>query len=300
MPSPHVTRQLIREINQLRQDPPEGIRISTNEENMLDLIGIIEGPAGTPYEGGYFRVKFHFTDDFPNAPPKCHFITKLFHPNVSSGGEICVNTLKKDWQPSFGISHILVTIKCLLIYPNPESALDEEAGKLLLEDYTAFEKRAKLICEVHATPKTRPPEFKTPAPSRATSTAPTELAPLPTTASPARKTSPAPSSMQQQQQQSSKVTSIANLSKSVPSAPVVAITPFQPSVNASPMSNSMLLPNVLQPSGNVTGLSSSETAPSSLGSALPSAVSGGKTSGKRVSSTAAGGVEKKKKALKRL
>lgn len=84
-----------------------------------------------------------------------HFVTKLFHPNVSSSGEICVNTLKKDWQPSFGISHILVTIKCLLIYPNPESALDEEAGKLLLEDYTEFEKRAKLICEIHAQPKVR-------------------------------------------------------------------------------------------------------------------------------------------------
>jgi hypothetical protein len=26
-------------------------------------------------------------------------------------------------------------IRCLLIYPNPESALDEEAGKLLLEAY---------------------------------------------------------------------------------------------------------------------------------------------------------------------
>lgn len=84
-----------------------------------------------------------------------HFVTKLFHPNVSSSGEICVNTLKKDWQPSFGISHILLTIKCLLIYPNPESALDEEAGKLLLEDYAEFEKRAKLICEVHAQPKVR-------------------------------------------------------------------------------------------------------------------------------------------------
>lgn len=66
-----------------------------------------------------------------------------------------MNTLKKDWQPSFGISHILVTIKCLLIYPNPESALDEEAGKLLLENYAAFEKRARLICEVHAQPKVR-------------------------------------------------------------------------------------------------------------------------------------------------
>lgn len=27
--------------------------------------------GGTPYEGGYFRVKFQFTDEFPAAPPKC-------------------------------------------------------------------------------------------------------------------------------------------------------------------------------------------------------------------------------------
>jgi ubiquitin-protein ligase len=36
--------------------------------------------------------------------------------------------------------HRLQTIKCLLIVPNPESALDEEAGKLLLEDYQEYYK----------------------------------------------------------------------------------------------------------------------------------------------------------------
>ena len=81
------------------------------------------------------------------------FVTKIFHPNVSSAGEICVNTLKKDWQSSFGIGHILVTVKCLLIYPNPESALDEEAGKLLLEEYESYCERARLVTSVHATPK---------------------------------------------------------------------------------------------------------------------------------------------------
>lgn len=74
---------------------------------------------------------------------------------MSSAGEICVNTLKKDWKASYGIGHILVTVKCLLIYPNPESALDEEAGKLLLEDYESYCARARLITSVHATPKVR-------------------------------------------------------------------------------------------------------------------------------------------------
>ena len=83
------------------------------------------------------------------------FATKIFHPNVSTAGEICVNTLKKDWKSEYGIGHILVTVKCLLIYPNPESALDEEAGKLLLENYDDYCSRARLITSVHATPRVR-------------------------------------------------------------------------------------------------------------------------------------------------
>ncbi len=74
-----------------------------------------------------------------------------------------MNTLKKDWKPEYGIGHILVTVKCLLIYPNPESALDEEAGRLLLEEYARYCERAKLITSVHATPRVKPVEFNIPA-----------------------------------------------------------------------------------------------------------------------------------------
>jgi ubiquitin-conjugating enzyme E2 S len=91
------------------------------------------------------------------------FATKIFHPNVGANGEICVNTLKKDWKSTYGIGHILITVKCLLIYPNPESALDEEAGKLLLENYSSYCDRAKLITNVHATPRVKPAEFNTPS-----------------------------------------------------------------------------------------------------------------------------------------
>ncbi|KAJ4480957.1 ubiquitin-conjugating enzyme/RWD-like protein [Lentinula aciculospora] len=161
--SPAALRRLMRELSELKKSPPEGIRVQTSDDNMLDVVGIIEGPDGTPYAGGYFKVKFKFTEEFPAAPPKCTFATKIFHPNVSGSGEICVNTLKKDWKSTYGIGHILVTVKCLLIYPNPESALDEEAGKLLLENYQAYASRAKLITSVHATPRTKPVEFLAPS-----------------------------------------------------------------------------------------------------------------------------------------
>ena len=48
-----------------------------------------------------------------------YFLTKIFHPNVSKPGEICVNVLKRDWKPEMGLRHVLVIVRCLLIEPFP-------------------------------------------------------------------------------------------------------------------------------------------------------------------------------------
>ena len=45
------------------------------------------------------------------------------------------------------------TIKCLLIVPNAESALNEEAGKMLLEAYDDYRARAKSWTKIHASGK---------------------------------------------------------------------------------------------------------------------------------------------------
>ncbi|KAI8915055.1 ubiquitin-conjugating enzyme/RWD-like protein [Entophlyctis helioformis] len=148
--APAALKQLVRELAQVRADPPEGILLIQDEENVLNVQAWIQGPVGTPYETGCFRVRLVLGGDFPQAPPKGYFTTKIFHPNVAENGEICVSTLKKDWKSDLGIKHILLTIKCLLIVPNPESALNEEAGRMLLEDYAAFAKHARLITSIHA------------------------------------------------------------------------------------------------------------------------------------------------------
>ncbi|RGB34027.1 ubiquitin-conjugating enzyme/RWD-like protein [Rhizophagus diaphanus] len=148
--SPSVIKRISKEINALVAQPPEGIKVIVNESDVCDVQAWIYGPESTPYEGGNFKVKLVLGADFPAAPPKCYFITKIFHPNVSKSGEVCVNTLKKDWNKDSGVERILLTVKCLLIAPNPESALNEEAGKLLLENYDDYAKHARLMTKIHA------------------------------------------------------------------------------------------------------------------------------------------------------
>lgn len=110
----------------------------------------VQGPEGTPYADRYFQLKLVFSSDFPNSPPRGFFLTKIYHPNVDiSTGAICVNTLKKDWSPTVTLSHVLEVIRCLLIIPFPESSLNDEAGKLFMESYEEYARRAKLMANIH-------------------------------------------------------------------------------------------------------------------------------------------------------
>lgn len=121
---------------------------------MTDIQADIIGPEDTPFYGGVFRCKLVIDNDFPAKPPKGYFLTKIFHPNVAQPmGDICVNTLKRDWNPAkWSLEHIFSIIKCLLIVPFPESALNEEAGRQFMESYDEFFSAAKLYTQIHAKP----------------------------------------------------------------------------------------------------------------------------------------------------
>ena len=49
---------------------PEGVKFIFNEDDTLDIQADIEGPKGTPYENGIFRVKIVILSDFPKVAPK--------------------------------------------------------------------------------------------------------------------------------------------------------------------------------------------------------------------------------------
>ena len=77
-----------------------------------------------------------------------------------SNGDICVNTLKRDWKPEVTLSHVLQVIRCLLIVPFPESSLNDEAGKLFMTSYDEYAARARLFTDLHALKRKAPSPAK--------------------------------------------------------------------------------------------------------------------------------------------
>mmetsp|Transcript_19155 Transcript_19155/g.31774 ORF Transcript_19155/g.31774 Transcript_19155/m.31774 type:complete len:238 (+) Transcript_19155:112-825(+) len=157
---PRTLARVARELRDLHKNPPEGITLVVDSDggSLGEVVAELEGPTGTPYEGKCFQLKLVLTSEFPAAPPKGHFLTKIYHPNVEmSNGSICVNTLKKDWTSETTLIHVLSVIRCLLIIPFPESSLNDEAGKLFMESYDEYAKRARLMANIHGRIKPEEP-----------------------------------------------------------------------------------------------------------------------------------------------
>lgn len=147
---------LMKEIKKLLKRPLEDIEVVIKNDNLSILTAFIVGPEGTPFENGRFEIELHFSDSYPQQPPKGYFKTKIWHPNVEwNRGDICVNTLKRDWNEKLGVKHILIAVRSLMIVPNYDSALNEEAGRQILESFDEYVKKGQLMTKIYAEPYTR-------------------------------------------------------------------------------------------------------------------------------------------------
>ncbi|KAF2771685.1 UBC-like protein [Teratosphaeria nubilosa] len=124
---------------------------AADNDDLTQLDILLAGPSHTPFSGGVFKLHLTVPPTYPQQPPTAHFRTPIFHPNVDpQTGGVCVETLKRDWDAKLTLRDILVVISCLLIQPNPDSALNADAGSLIQDEYEAFAKRAEMMADIHA------------------------------------------------------------------------------------------------------------------------------------------------------
>lgn len=137
----------------------EGITAGpVDESDMFTWEAMIQGPEGTPYEGGVFPAILRFPKDYPLNPPKMKFDVPggLWHPNVYANGEVCISILhppgddpnhyesaSERWSPIQSVEKILISVMSMLAEPNDESPANVEAAKMWRERRLEFEKKVR-------------------------------------------------------------------------------------------------------------------------------------------------------------
>mmetsp|Transcript_2647 Transcript_2647/g.5389 ORF Transcript_2647/g.5389 Transcript_2647/m.5389 type:complete len:198 (-) Transcript_2647:113-706(-) len=139
-----------KELAECQKDSSSGITVEALD-GVRHMQGVIKGPGGTPYEGGVFTVDIVIPDGYPFEPPKMKFVTKIWHPNVSSQtGAICLDILKDQWSPALTIKTALLSLQALLCSPEPNDPQDAEVASMYKADRNTFNQTAKFWTEMYA------------------------------------------------------------------------------------------------------------------------------------------------------
>lgn len=170
-----ASKRLFQEYKALTVDPPEGITAGpVNEDDLFVWEAIIQGPEGTPFEGGVFPAELKFPKDYPLMPPTMKFTCDLWHPNgtlqsldllvgslltltlVYPNGVVCISILhppgddpnhyesaSERWSPIQSVEKILISVMSMIAEPNDESPANIDAAKMWRERRPEFEERVR-------------------------------------------------------------------------------------------------------------------------------------------------------------
>jgi ubiquitin-protein ligase len=141
-PLSNSARRIQKELAEISLDPPCNCSAGPKGDNIYEWVSTIMGPATSPYDGGVFFLDITFPQDYPFKPPKVVFRTRIYHCNINSTGNICLDILKDNWSPALTISKVLLSICSLLTDPNPHDPLVGSIANQYINDKETHDKIA--------------------------------------------------------------------------------------------------------------------------------------------------------------
>ncbi|XP_018330336.1 uncharacterized protein LOC108740507 isoform X2 [Agrilus planipennis] len=155
--------RLKSEQRNLRLDPLDGINAMPLDFMSCHWLASIQGPAGSPYEGGLFFLYIQIPHSYPMTPPMVRFLTKILHPNISRHGDIGIDSIHHNWSLALTLSKILLSIQSLLTDPFCDVSLgllqicmEPEIAEMYEKDRDGFEEQARMWTWKYAMHDLRP------------------------------------------------------------------------------------------------------------------------------------------------
>lgn len=149
-----AAKRLQTELRNMNKKPLKDVYANPTKDDLCVWDATIVGPPETPFENGKFNLTITFPSDYPFKPPHVRFNTRLYHPNVDSGGGICLDILKlSSWSPALSIQQLLLSISSLMVSPNADDPLSSSPAKDYKENRELYNKTVKEYTEKYAMEK---------------------------------------------------------------------------------------------------------------------------------------------------
>jgi ubiquitin-protein ligase len=142
-----------------------------NNKSVDHLAVCFNGPKGTAYQGGIFKMEIKFPADYPNHPPFVRLHTPIWHPNFwpkpteyEGKRNICLALVDPEltgkqggWSPSKTIVTVIQAIIAMLntkgSYINPTDVFNKKAAEEMIKNPKDFDEKVKQLTKKYANDK---------------------------------------------------------------------------------------------------------------------------------------------------
>ncbi|XP_071328655.1 NEDD8-conjugating enzyme UBE2F isoform X3 [Trachinotus anak] len=132
--------------------PDSTHRVSIRDRLLTKEVAELE--ANLPNEGYYQSGRFQFEIDVPEAynmvPPKVRCLTRIWHPNITENGEICLSLLREHsidgtgWAPTRTLKDVVWGLNSLFTdLLNFDDPLNIDAAEHHLRDKEDFRNKVQ-------------------------------------------------------------------------------------------------------------------------------------------------------------
>ena len=144
-------RRLTKELRDLHTRGVPGVKVEPRDGNVFFWDAIVDGPVGTVYEGGHFKVELEFPQEYPMKPPSVRFCTKIYHPNFFDiPGPNLDSRVLAQWAPSVMVKRLFEELLDIMANPDPHHPADYMLAGLYIESRAAFDETARRWTEEYA------------------------------------------------------------------------------------------------------------------------------------------------------
>ncbi|XP_040171034.1 NEDD8-conjugating enzyme UBE2F-like [Anopheles arabiensis] len=148
---------LVKEVQELEQNLPITCKVTFHDPNVLSEFTLVISPNEGFWCGGRFKFSILVPEEYNMAPPKVKCLTKLWHPNISVEGDICLSLLRLNsidglgWAPTRRLKDVIWGLNSLFTdLLNFDDPLNIEAAEQYSKDKERFQAKVREYVSAYA------------------------------------------------------------------------------------------------------------------------------------------------------
>lgn len=150
-------RLLVKEVQEMEQTLPSTCKVFFNDANVLSEFTLTISPDEGFWKTGKFKFSVFVPEEYNMAPPKVKCLTKLWHPNISVTGDICLSLLRQNsidglgWAPTRRLKDVIWGLNSLFTdLLNFDDPLNSEAAEQYQRDKSDFQTKVREFVSLYA------------------------------------------------------------------------------------------------------------------------------------------------------